>query len=194
MIKVLLVIFVILAILFLVGGGYFLGLTFPMNGAAPAVSNQPSASLTPSISPSVSPSPSSLPSYMSDQSTGDGPQLGDELGPNDAQRAIEKAIESNNFDKIEPNLADKVALIIYASSCCEATSDTKEIIDFISGKAKSGKAPWAFNPPDAKYSDIEESSDFFAVDKEGRTLAFKLDDNHKLKSVTFYADYKLAGN
>lgn len=194
MIKVLLVIFVILGILFLVGGGYFLGLTFPMNGQAPAVSSQPTPSSSSTPVPSVSPSPSSLPSYMSDQSTGDGPQLGDELGPDDAQRAVEKAVDSGNFDKVEPNLAPKVSLIAYATSCCGESSDPKKIVDFISGYAAKGEKPWVFNPTDNKYSGLQESSDFFAVDKSGRALAFKLDGNNKLKSVTYYSDYRLAGN
>lgn len=196
MIKVLMVIFIILAALFLIGGGYFLGVSFPM-GQNPAPSPLTQSSLVPSSTPepSASPSPSSSPTIgMSDKTSPGGPQLGDELGPNDAQRAIEKAIDSGNFNKVEPNLADKVALIIYASSCCAATSDPEEIINFISGKAESGKAPWVFNPDDVKYSELAESSDFFAVDKDGKALAFKLDGNNKLNSITFYADYRLAAN
>lgn len=191
------VILIILAALFLIGGGYFLGVSFPMNGANP--SSPPAASPVPSSTaspePSVLPSPSSSPTVgMSDKTSPGGPQLGDVLGPDDAQRAIEKAIESNSFDKVKPNLADKVMLIQSGTSCCGETSDTAKIIDFISGKAKSGKAPWVFNPSDAKYSGLAESSDFFAVDKEGKALAFKLNESNKLKSITFYVDYRLAGN
>ena len=195
MIKVLIIIFVILGVLFLVGGGYLLGVANP-TGESSSLSPSPAVvqvSPLPEASASIPP-PSGIPVTMSDKATPGGPQLGDVLGPNDAQRAIEKAVESANFDKVEPNLANKVTLITYGTSCCGETSDSKEIIDFISGKAKSGQGPWVFNPSDAKYADLKNESDFFAVAKSGEALLFKNNEDNKLESVTFYGDYRLAAN
>lgn len=189
MIKILIIILIILAAVFLVGGGYFLGLQGRASksdspdlqnkslSASPSVVKQTEAA-NPTVSASQTPSPSisATPKPVTDTIT-----------------AIEDAFVSENFESIKPNLADKVMLIAYATSCCGSTDDYKKVAEFISGYVSKGKN-WTFNPKDAKYNGLKKEGDLFVVAEDGRALVFKLNDLKKLEKVTFYSNYILASN
>lgn len=183
MIKFLIIILIILAAVFLIGGGYFLGLqgnaaknisTTPQSISSPAPSGtaQPVASAI--ANPSATPVESATPKPVTDTIT-----------------AIENAFISENFESLKPNLADSVMLIAYATSCCGSTTDYKKVAEFISGYVSKGKN-WTFNPKDAKYDGLRKEADLFVVAEDGRALVFKLDNAKKLSKVTFYSSYQLA--
>lgn len=186
MIRVLIIILIILAIIFLVGGGYFLGLQGSAskdNSPVLQNTNAPVASSTPQQPEPVTPVPvvSSTPASSAIATP----------KPIDTITAIEDAFVSEKFENLKPNLADKVMLIAYATSCCGETSDYKKVAEFISGYVQRGKN-WTFNPKDAKYDGLKKSSDLYVIAEDGRALAFKLDDAKKLKNITFYSDYRLS--
>ncbi len=186
MIKILLIILIILAAIFLIGGGYFLGLQG--NGSPrfageagkktesaviPAASAQPAPSAE-SLTVSPNPIPSATVKPVIDTIT-----------------AIENAFVSEDFGSLQPNLADKVMLIAYATSCCGETSDYKKVAEFIQGYVQKGKN-WTFNPKDEKYATLKKEGELFVVAEDGRALVFKLNDAKKLAKVTFYSSYTLA--
>lgn len=183
MIRILVIILIILGIGFFVGGGYFLGLQSSQKGNKPVAQemvaksanseNQKTESIAPS--PVITQAPSVIPTSK----------------PVDTITAIEDAFVSGNFESLKPNLADKVMLIAYATSCCGGTTDYKKVAEFISGYVLKGKN-WTFNPKDAKYDGLRKASDLFVVAEDGRALLFKLNDAKKLEKVTFYATYQLA--
>lgn len=176
------IILIILAAVFLISGGYFLGLQGKssksdssdlQNKAASAVNPTEAVNAEASVSPTPAPFVIATPK------------------PVNTITAIENAFISEDFESLKPNLASKVVLIAYATSCCGETDDYKRVAEFILGYVQKGRN-WTFNPQDAKYGGLKKSSDLYAVAEDGRALSFKLDDSKKLKNVTFYADYRLS--
>lgn len=190
MIRVLIIIMVILGVLFLVGGGYFLGLQSSNSAKnesnfqpAPSVTATPSAPSSPEPTSTPSPSPAASPSPSPAQTV------------TDTGSVIKDAFINENFDNVKPVLANSVMLITYATSCCGEESDPQKIIEFMAGSNNArAKLLWSFNPADSKYDNIRKIGDFFAIAKTGEAFTFELDGSGKLNKIIFYADYRLAAN
>lgn len=179
MIKILIIILVILAAAFLVGGGYFLGLQGSSSKTESVTTIAPTSAVKPTVTVIVTATATSV------------PVVSPTAKPVDTITAIENAFISGNFESLNPNLADSVMLIAYATSCCGSTTDPKKVSDFISGYVAKGKN-WTFNPTDAKYAGLKKEGDLFVVAEDGRALVFKLNESKKLEKVTFYSSYQLA--
>ncbi len=169
--KILIIVFVMLGGLFLVGGGYFLGLQ-----------NSQTSEPTQTPIPAIVPSPSAEPSILPIPS----PSA-------DTKIVLKQMFEEKNFDDLKPFLAPKVNIIAYGTECCGQTEDLDKVVDFVSGYGEKQEG-WVFDPEDSKYADIDEAFDTFAISKDGKALGFLINENGKIEKAEFFVDYRLASN
>lgn len=177
MVRILIIILAILGALFLVGGGYFLGLqsgqSSSKNSEISKTTNTPTVTPTKEIAPTATPI------------------------PKDTKTILKEAFENKNFDSLKPRLAASVDLLLFATSCCGAKTDQTEIIQFISGSFDKGGSSWDFDVKDSKYASIVaslKSGEFLVVSSTGPAIIFTLDSENKIKKVFFYTDYRLIGS
>lgn len=170
---------ILLAILLIAGGGYFLGLPSSQSPTTPK-SNPSTNQLTPQ--------PSSYPQAEE----GMYERVGVGIGQQDVRDILQASFDSKNFGDIKAHLASKVLLIRDSTSCC-GTGDQTKAVDFIAGSASNG-AGWSFDDKNStikKVKAVEGFEDVIIGVSNGPVLVFKLDKNSKIIEVTSYVNYKM---
>lgn len=134
-------------------------------------------------SPVASPSPSVQPSGL--------------VNPSATIDAFQSAVTTGDYSTLPGYLADKITVIIYASSCCGAYTKTQTIQE-MSSYLKNAKGPWDFSPQDsnsqimiAKYPQYFKDFVIGVATGSRHVAAVHLDDQFKIDKLTLVVDYEL---